>query len=91
MSRFVFLIAFLAIAVSIILAFFGLLPPSPFESTVAEIIAFLHSESVRQGLSWLAWFFPVQNIVLWFPAIVNAVIAFYGAKMLFLVFKLHAS
>lgn len=90
MTRFAYLIAFLAIALSLVLAFFGGLPPSPFATTVSDLIAFLDSESVAQGLSWLAWFFPVSNFANWLPAFINALIAFFTLRGTLFVLSLHA-
>lgn len=89
MTRFLYLVLMLGIAIVLIRAFFGILPDSPFQDVIVELIAFLHSETVSQGLSWLAWVFPIQNFVLWIPAVVNAVLAFYGARMTLLVLRLH--
>lgn len=89
MSAFLKVVIMFGIAVTLISAFFGLLPVSPLLETIQEMKTFLMSESVSQGLAWFAWFFPVGNIVSWFPAIVNAVIAFYGAKMTLLILKLN--
>ena len=90
MTRFAYLLIMLSIAIALFVSFFGILPDSPFADVVIEAIAFLQSESVHQGLSWLSWFFPIGNVVLWIPAVVNAVVAFYGAKLTLLVLKLHA-
>ena len=89
MTRFAYLMIMLSVAIALLVSFFGVLPTSPFADVVIELIAFLHSDSVKQGLSWLSWFFPVGNIALWIPAVVNAVIAFYGAKLTLLVLHLH--
>ena len=89
MTRFAYLLIMLSIAIALFTSFFGILPDSPFADVVIEIIAFLQSDSVHQGLSWLSWFFPIGNVVLWIPSVVNAVIAFYGAKFTLLVLKLH--
>lgn len=90
MTKFAYLLIMLSIAIALLVSFFGLLPESPFADVVIEAIAFLQSESVHQGLSWLSWFFPIGNVVLWIPAVVNAVLVFYGAKLTLLVLKLHA-
>ena len=89
MTRFAFLLIMLSVAIALFVSFFGILPDSPFADVVIEAIAFLRSESVHQGLSWLAWVFPIQNVVMWIPGVVNAVLVFYGAKMTLLVLKLH--
>lgn len=82
MSRFAFALVALTIVTTLISAFFGLLPDSPFSEIVIELVAFLHSETVSQGLSWLAWFFPIGNVVNWIPAVVNAILAFCSARMI---------
>lgn len=55
------------------------LPVSPFAQWLADWQVFCASESVAQGLSWLAWFFPVGNVVALIPAISNGILAYYGA------------
>ena len=88
MGQFVYLLAVFSIAVSLITAFFAALPQNPFANAINDAIAFLMSDSVAQGLSWLAWFFPIANFVNWIPAVVNAVIAFKVARLTLLVLKL---
>lgn len=89
MTRFAYLIIFLGIAVTLLMAFFDALPPSPFASSVEDAIAFLTSESVARGLSWLAWFFPIVNITTWIPAFINALIAFFTLRGTLFVLSLH--
>lgn len=89
MTRFAYLVVMLGIAVTLILAFFDALPPSPWENTINDLIAFIHSSVVAQGMSWLAWFFPIGNVLTWIPATLNAMVAFYGARFALLVLKLH--
>lgn len=55
------------------------LPVSPFAAWLTDWVAFCQSESVAQGLSWLAWFFPVNSILALLPAIGNGILAYYGA------------
>lgn len=81
MTRFAYVLIALSILVALLGNFFYLLPDSPFSEVVVEIVAFLHSETVTQGLSWLAWFFPISNVVNWVPAIINAILAFCSARM----------
>lgn len=90
MTRFAYLLAMLAIATSLLLAYFNLLPPSPFASAINDLVTFLSSDTVSQGLSWLAWFFPTTNFINWIPGIVNAIIAFNVARLTLLVLRLHA-
>lgn len=89
MTRFAFLLALFAIALTLILAFFDALPASPFLNTINDLITFVHSSTVAQGMSWLAWFFPIGNVITWIPATLNAMVAFYGAKFTLLILKLH--
>lgn len=89
MTRFAVLLIMISVATALLVSFFGILPESPFADVIVEVIAFLQSDSVHQGLSWLSWFFPIGNVVLWIPAVVNSVIVFYGAKLTLLVLKLH--
>lgn len=55
------------------------LPESPFAGWIADWVLFCQSDSVSQGLAWLAWFFPVNNWVALLPAIGNGILAYYGA------------
>lgn len=89
MTKAAYLIIFLGLAVSLMLAFFDALPVSPFASTVEDMIAFLSSEAVARGLSWLAWVFPVNNIVALIPAFINALIAFFTLRGTLFVLSLH--
>lgn len=90
MTRFAYLLAFFALAVSLVMAFFGALPDSPFLNARDDLIAFLGSEAVAQGLSWLAWFFPIANIANWIPAFINALILFFTLRGTLFVLSLHA-
>lgn len=89
MTRFAYLLAFFALAVSLVLAFFNGLPQSPFANVVNDAIAFLSSESVAQGLSWLAWFFPISNAINLFSAFLNALIVFFTLRGTLFVLSLH--
>lgn len=88
MSQTVYLIVRLTLAVALITALFGVLPTSPFADVITELIAFIHSDSVRQGMSWLAWFFPIGNVITWAQSAISAILVVYGAKMSFLVLDL---
>lgn len=90
MTRFAYLIIFFSLAVSLVLTFFNGLPASPLTVPINNLIAFLQSESVAQGLSWLGWFFPIGDIVNWFPALINALIAFFTVRGTLFVLSLHA-
>lgn len=89
MSRFAYLLIVFGLALTIILGFFNLLPNSPFLNTINDLITFVQSSTVAQGMSWLAWFFPIGNILTWIPATLNAMVAFYGARFTLLILKLH--
>ena len=89
MTKFAYLIIFLGLAVSLVLAFFDALPPSPFQATVADFIGFLNSGAVAQGLAWLAWVFPVNNILALIPAFINALIAFFTLRGTLFILSLH--
>lgn len=88
MTRFAYLIGVFAIALALIGAAFNALPESPWLNAVNDAIAFLDSDSVAQGLGWLAWFFPIANFVNWIPATLNAVLMFHVARLSLLVLKL---
>lgn len=88
MSQTVYLIIRLTLAVALITALFGVLPASPFADVVTEIIAFIQSDSVHQGMSWLAWFFPIGNVILWAQSAITAILVVYGAKMSFIILDL---
>lgn len=90
MTRFAYLAALFAIAVTLLLAFFGGLPNSPFNSAITDLIAWLSSESLRQGLSWLAWFFPVTSVTNLIPAIINALMLFFTLRGTLFILSLHA-
>ena len=89
MTRYVYLLSFFALAVALVLAFFNGLPDSPFSDAITDLIAFLQSESVSQGLSWLAWFFPVTNFVHWLPGFINALIVFFTLRGTLFILSLH--
>lgn len=89
MSKFAYILVLFSLAVGLLMAFFGGLPESPFNSAVTDLIAFLQSDSVAQGLSWLAWFFPVTSFVHWIPAFINALIAFFTLRATLFVLSLH--
>lgn len=90
MTRFAYLVALFALAIALVTTFFEGLPDSPFTNAINDMIAFLGSESVHQGLAWLSWCFPIANVVTWIPAFVNALIAFFTARGLLFVLSLHA-
>lgn len=90
MTRFAYLLILFGLAVGLVTAFFEGLPNSPFTNTINDMIAFLGSESVHQGLAWLSWCFPIANVIAWIPAFVNALIAFFTARGLLFVLSLHA-
>lgn len=90
MTRFAYLLALFALALALVLAFFDALPSSPFINTINDMIAFLQSESVHQGLAWLSWCFPISNVLTWIPAFINALITFFTARGLLFVLSLHA-
>lgn len=90
MTRFAYLVALFGLALALVLAFFDALPSSPFGNAIADMIAFLGSESVHQGLAWLSWCFPIANVIAWIPAFINALIAFFTARGLLFVLSLHA-
>lgn len=89
MTRVAYLLGMFALALALVSAFFEILPASPFLQMIEEFETFLQSESVHTGLAWFAWFFPVNNVLVWIPATVNAVVAFYGARLTLMVLKLH--
>lgn len=89
MSRLVSLAALFGLAVSLMLAFFGGLPDSPFNSAITDLITFLASDSVRVGLSWLAWCFPVTSVVNVIPAFINALILFFTLRGTLFILSLH--
>lgn len=88
MSHLAYLLIKITLAVALLTALFGVLPTSPFSDVITELIAFVQSDSVSQGMAWLAWFFPIGNVVSWIPGVVNAILVVYGAKMSFLVLDL---
>lgn len=88
MSRFAYVLIAFTLMVSLITAFFGLLPNSPFSDVITELIVFIQSDSVAQGLRWLAWFFPIGNVVTWIPAIINAMLAYFGARLSLMVLNI---
>lgn len=90
MTRFAYLLVYFALAVSLVLAFFNGLPASPWANTVNDLITFLGSETVAQGLSWLAWFFPIANFASWIPGFLNALIIFFTLRGTLFVLSLHA-
>lgn len=90
MTRFAYLLALFGLALALVLAFFDALPSSPFINAINDMIAFLQSESVHQGLAWLSWCFPIANVLTWIPAFINALIAFFTARGLLFVLSLHA-
>ena len=90
MGRFAYLLAYFALAVSLLIAFFNGLPDSPFANAINDFIAFLSSGSVAQGLSWLAWFFPIGNAVNLFSGLLNALIAFFTIRGTLFILSLHA-
>lgn len=90
MTRFAYLLALFGLALALVLAFFDALPGSPFINAINDMIAFLGSESVHQGLAWLSWCFPIANVIAWIPAFINALIAFFTARGLLFVLSLHA-
>lgn len=90
MTRFAYLIAYFALAVGLVMAFFNGLPNSPFLNARDDLIAFLMSDSVAQGLSWLAWFFPIANITTWIPAFFNALVIFFTLRGTLFILSLHA-
>lgn len=90
MTRFAYLLAYFALAIGLVMAFFNGLPDSPFSRVVTDLIAFLASDSVAQGLSWLAWFFPLGNVTTWIPAFFNALIIFFTLRGTLFILSLHA-
>lgn len=72
-------LAVLLFGLSLLPAVIQALPLSPFAVWLADWATFCQSESVSQGLSWLAWFFPVSSILALIPAISNGILAYYGA------------
>lgn len=89
MTQYVYLVTFLALAIGLVSAFFFGLPDSPFTNTINDLITFLDSDTVAQGLSWLAWCFPIGDVVNWFPAFINALIAFFTLRGTLFVLSLH--
>lgn len=87
-GRAAWLIFALAVVLGLLMLLPSLLPVSPFTEVVAEAVAFLHSETVGQGLAWLAWFFPIGNVVLWIPAFINAILGFTMARMTLVALQL---
>lgn len=90
MTRFAYLLAYFGLAVGLFLAFFAGLPPNPFATAINDFIVFLNSESVAQGLSWLAWFFPVDAVTIALPAFINALLVFFTIRATLFVLSLHA-
>lgn len=88
MTRFAYLLAYFALAVSLVLAFFNGLPDSPFAASVDRLITFL--DTIATGLSWLAWFFPVTSFANWIPAYFNALILFFTLRGTLFILSLHA-
>lgn len=90
MTRFAYLLAYFGLAVGLFLVFFGGLPLNPFATAINDFIVFLNSESVAQGLSWLAWFFPVDAVTAALPAFINALIVFFTIRGTLFILSLHA-
>lgn len=87
MTRFVYLIAFLGLAVSLMVQFFDRLPGSPFAAAIDNLIIYL--ETIATGRAWLAWFFPINDLVLWIPGFINALIAFFTVRATLFILSLH--
>lgn len=90
MTRFAYLLILFGLALSLVLLFFDGLPDSPFTNTINDMITFLQSDSVHQGLAWLSWCFPIANVIAWIPGFINALIVFFTARGLLFVLSLHA-
>lgn len=90
MSRFAYLVAYLGIAIALMTAFWAGLPENPFASVINDAIVFLNSESVAQGLRWLAWFFPTETVTSSLPAFINAILVFASIRGTLFILSLHA-
>lgn len=90
MTRFAYLLAFSALAIALVSVFWTGLPEDPFSQQVLDLIAFIRSPAVAQGIGWLSWFFPVQAVSQSLPAFINCLIAFFTLRGTLFVLSLHA-